>query len=83
MILPKMAGATAIFRILFVLFSSVSGLYGLSLGSIFLITHICSVNILGKAYLSSAYPPDKGEIADSLVRFPYKLLDKKSVKRKS
>lgn len=77
MILPKMAGATTLFRILFVFFSSFAGLYGLSLGTIILITHICSVDIFGKAYLNSTLPLNKESFADTFLRFPYKILDKK------
>ena len=84
MILPSMAGPTTMLRILFVIISSFLGFYGLCLGTILLITHLCSIDILDIAYVNSTIPLNRYSVSDTLVRFPYKLLDKmkKSLKRK-
>lgn len=84
MILPSMAGPTTILRMLFVILSSFLGFYGLSLGTILMITHLCSIDILDIAYVNSTLPINRYSVSDTFVRFPYKLLDKmkQSLKRK-
>lgn len=76
MILPKMAGATTLLRVIFVVFSAFAGLYGLSLGTILLTIHLCSVDILGNPYVNSTLPLNKKSMKDTFLRFPYKILDK-------
>ncbi len=76
-ILPQMTGATTLLRISFVLLASLLGIYGLTIGTIILSVHLCSIDILEVAYVNSTIPPNKYSMFDTLIRAPYKFLERK------
>lgn len=68
------ANATRIWRFIIALFSSIIGLYGLIIGVILLIHHLCKMESFGVPYLSPFVSSDgKDLVEDSLLRLPLKL----------
>ncbi len=76
-ILPQMTGATTLLRIIFVFLASLLGIYGLTIGTIILSIHLCSIDVLKVAYVNSTIPLNKYSMFDTIIRAPYKYLEKK------
>ena len=76
-ILPQMTGATTLLRICFVLLASFLGIYGLTIGTIILAIHLCSIDILEIAYVNSTIPLNRYSMFDTIIRAPYKYLERK------
>ena len=76
-ILPQMTGATTLLRICFVLLASFLGIYGLTIGTIILFVHLCSIDILEVAYVNATIPLNRYSMFDTIFRAPYKYLERK------
>ena len=78
-ILPNqdLSSAIRLTRFLLAVLAAIGGFFGLAVGLILLITHLCSLDNYGSAYL---YPfvdtPDRN-IKDTLLRFPVKFFIKR------
>ncbi|HHY81830.1 MAG TPA: spore germination protein [Clostridiales bacterium] len=67
-----------ILRMIFVLFASIAGLYGLSLGFIMLIYHLSTIETFGVPYLTPFAPSDDLQFADdTLIRMPLAIMRKR------
>jgi len=72
------ANALRICRILFVLFASIAGLYGLSLGFVLLIYHLNTLETFGVPYFSPFVANEGRDITkDTLIRVPLYLMKKR------
>lgn len=67
-------------RFVFALLAAVGGFLGLTVGLIIVITHICSLDNYGIAYMSPFVDIDESNHKDTLFRFPVKYFKKRSPK---
>ncbi|PWA12240.1 spore germination protein [Pueribacillus theae] len=67
----NLAIAVRILRFLFMLLASMFGLFGIILGLIVMVLHLCSLRSFGVPYLSPLGPYYKKDIKDTAVRFPW------------
>ena len=77
-ITPDLYNQTSVLRILYIIVGTVSGIYGIALLSVFLFVGLCSVKSFSVPIVSPFAPFDKKGIRDSLFRFNYKKLGKKT-----
>jgi spore germination protein KA len=64
-------------RFILAVLASVSGFFGLVIGLIILITHLCSLDNYGVAYMSPFVDTEKRNHKDTLFRFPVKFFKKR------
>ncbi|KEK18462.1 spore gernimation protein GerA [Bacillus manliponensis] len=74
----KMGNAIRLLRFPFLLFAEFGGLLGISIGFIFLFTHLFRLSSLRKPY-ALFYPMRKPSMKDSWIRFPLALIDTRVV----
>jgi hypothetical protein len=67
-------------RFALALLAAVGGFFGLVIGLIILITHICSLDNYGVAYMSPFVDVDESNHKDTLFRFPIKYFKKRPQK---
>lgn len=66
-----------VIRFLFALMAAIGGFFGLSVALILLLTHLCSLDNYGLAYLSPFVDVDESNHKDTLFRFPIKYFTKR------
>jgi spore germination protein KA len=66
-----------VIRFVFSFLAAVGGFFGLTVGLIILITHLCSLDNYGIAYLSPFVDVDESNHKDTLFRFPVKYFKKR------
>ena len=66
-----------IVRFFFIFLASVLGIYGILIGYFILLAHMCSLKSFGVNYLTPIAPVKLGELKDSVIRLPIKLLNKR------
>lgn len=66
-----------IIRFGFGVIASLGGFFGLAIGMILLLVHLCSLNNYGTAYLSPFVDVDKRNHRDTLFRFPIRFFTKR------
>jgi spore germination protein KA len=59
-----------VIRFVFALLAAISGFFGLTVGIIILLVHLCSLDNYGTSYLSPFVDIDKSNQKDTLFRFP-------------
>jgi spore germination protein KA len=64
-------------RFLLAILAALAGFFGLAIGLILLITHLCSLNNYNKAYISPFVDVEERNIKDTLFRFPIKYFKKR------
>lgn len=69
-VVPPLSDVNFICRIFFLLLSGFSGLYGIVLGTAFVLTHICSLRSFGIYYTSPMAPLTLADMKDVFVRVP-------------
>ncbi|MEE3960783.1 spore germination protein [Bacillus thuringiensis] len=74
----KMGNAVRLLRFPFLAFAEVGGLFGISLGFIFLFTHLFRLTSLRKPY-ALFYPTRQQSVKDSWIRFPLTMIDTRDV----
>ena len=52
------------------LLAAFAGFYGLMLGFLFIVTHVCSMDNFGVAYMSPFVETIKADLQDTLLRYP-------------
>ena len=67
-------------RFVFSLLAAVGGFLGLAVGLIILLTHLCSLDNYGVAYLSPFVDIDESNHKDTIFRFPIKYFRKRTKK---
>ncbi|KKI92698.1 hypothetical protein WQ54_07325 [Bacillus sp. SA1-12] len=76
----SLASAARILRFIFMIVAAFSGLYGLALGYLIMIAHLCSMSSFGIQYLSPFAPFYLTRHKDAILRFPFSLLDQDNKK---
>ena len=66
-----------VIRFLFAFLAAAGGFLGLAIGLILIITHLCSIDNYGVAYLSPFVDIDESNHKDTLFRFPVKYFRKR------
>ncbi|MBQ0017054.1 MAG: spore germination protein [Clostridiales bacterium] len=66
--IPEQAPQLSILRMIFTLVGGTMGIFGILLGSMLLIFHLCSFNSFGVPYLAPYAPRIKDDLADGLVK---------------
>jgi spore germination protein KA len=66
-----------VIRFVFALMATISGFFGMAVGLIILITHLCSLDNYGVAYMSPFVDVDESNHKDTLFRFPIKYFKKR------
>ncbi|EJQ69865.1 spore germination protein [Bacillus mycoides] len=74
----KMGNAVRLLRFPFLSFAEIGGLFGISLGFIFLFTHLFRLTSLRKPY-ALFYPTRQQSFKDSWIRFPLTMIDTRDV----
>ncbi|EEL43330.1 Spore germination protein gerIA [Bacillus cereus Rock3-42] len=74
----KMGNAVRLLRFPFLIFAEIGGLFGISLGFIFLYTHLFRLTSLRKPY-ALFYPTRQQSVKDSWIRFPLTMIDTRDV----
>ncbi|MCI0763772.1 spore germination protein [Bacillus sp. TL12] len=74
----KMGNAIRLLRFPFLLFAELGGLLGISLGFIFLFTHLFRLSSLRKPY-ALFYPARQQALKDSWIRFPLSMIDTRDI----
>ncbi len=69
-----------VIRFVFALLAAVGGFLGLVVGLIVLLTHLCSMDNYGVAYLSPFVDIDESNHKDTIFRFPIRYFNKRSPK---
>ena len=64
-------------RFIFAVIAAVGGFFGLAVGLILLLTHLCSLDNYGVAYLAPFVDMDESNHKDTLFRFPIKYFTKR------
>ena len=67
-------------RFMLALVASIGGFFGLAIGLIILITHLCSLDNYGAAYMSPFVDVDTANHKDTLFRFPVSYFNKRPKK---
>ncbi|EEM09201.1 spore germination protein [Bacillus pseudomycoides] len=74
----KMGNAVRLLRFPFLLFAELGGLFGISLGFIFLFTHLFRLSSLQKPF-ALFYPARRQSLKDSWIRFPLSMIDTRDI----
>lgn len=74
----KMGNAVRLLRFPFLLFAELAGLLGISLGFIFLFTHLFRLSSLQKPF-ALLYPARRQSLKDSWIRFPLPMIDTRNI----
>jgi len=67
-----LSSAVRLIRFILALLAAVGGFFGLVIGLIILLTHLCSLSNYGTAYLSPFVDVEERNIKDTIFRFPVK-----------
>lgn len=71
------SNALRIWRFVFVVLSSIIGMFGLTFGMIFLLFHLCRMETYGVPYLDPFVSNEDEQLQDTLVVFPMSLMKKR------
>ena len=67
---PGGVGTTSLLRLIFTLIGGIAGLYGLLIGSLFLVMYLCNLDNYGSPYLAPFAPHLKADFKDGLIKAP-------------
>jgi spore germination protein KA len=73
-IVPAALDALVFFRLFLVLLSAAFGLYGIVVGLIIMLAHVCSLRSFGTPYLAPFAPTIWKDLKDTLIRVPLWLM---------
>ena len=75
-----LSSAIRVYRFILSVLAAIGGFFGLAVGLILLIVHLCSLDNYGVAYLSPFVDVDESNHRDTLMRFPIKYFTKRPQK---
>lgn len=88
-VVPKLRQSIPILRIIFLFLGTILGLYGISLGLVFLFVHLVSINSFGVPYMWPITPYDKEGMKDTIIKYSLKkdnfrpnVIDKDNAQRR-
>lgn len=70
-VVPLQNDSSTLFRFLFTMLAGLIGLYGLLMGLLFLIIHLCCLRSFGTPYLAPIAPLTPSDLKDTIVRLPF------------
>ncbi len=70
LMLPALYNALVIFRFILILLGGSFGLYGVVIGLLCILAHICSLRSFGTPFLAPLAPVVLSDLKDTLIRFP-------------
>lgn len=73
----NMSTASRMLRFIFILFGAFIGLYGIILGFLVVVLHMCGLRTFGVPYMAPISPLRINELKDTFIRYPLKSLFKK------
>jgi spore germination protein KA len=73
----SMAIAIRLLRFIFMVLAAVLGAYGLTIGMIVLVIHLCSLQTFGKPYMSPYAPYKNQKHKDAIFRFPFRSVNQR------
>lgn len=75
----NMSIALRILRFILMIIAAGFGLYGVMMGFILIVLHLCSIRSFGVPYMTPYGPYISSEFKDSIVRMPHWMMDKRPV----
>lgn len=75
---PAIFDSMLLFRFLLIILSGLFGLFGIAVGSICMLAHMCSLESFGTPYMTPLAPRKQNSLKDTVVRFPFKPRKNKS-----
>ncbi|WP_054972793.1 spore germination protein [Paenibacillus sp. A3] len=84
LIVPSLRSVTILFRIILIFLAGSFGGFGILIGFILMLAHMCSLRSFGVMYMAPIAPIIWADLKDSLIRMPIQLLQKrpKSITRR-
>lgn len=73
-IITPVVDAAVLFRFFLIFLAAIFGLYGITIGVIVILGHVCSLRSFGAPYLAPFSPTVLSGLKDSLIRFPLYLM---------
>ncbi|MFZ7121598.1 MAG: spore germination protein [Eubacteriaceae bacterium] len=70
----NLAISVRLLRFIFMLLAATLGIYGISIGFIALILHMCSLHSFGIPYMSPLGPSNLNDQKDTILRFPFRSM---------
>lgn len=77
LVTPTLYEPGIVLRFLFIFLAGMSGLYGITLGIIFVLYHICSIKTYDIPFTAPVAPFELFSMRDVLIRAPWKILGRK------
>lgn len=74
-IITPVVDAAVLFRFFLIFLAAIFGLYGITIGIIVILGHLCSLRSFGAPYLAPFSPTVLSGLKDSIIRFPLYLMD--------
>lgn len=70
-VVPVLVSPAAILRLVFTILAGAMGAFGIIVGLLWLLVHLCSLRSFGAPYLSPFAPLSKGDLKDAMLRAPF------------
>ena len=77
------SNALRLWRFIITIFSSIAGLFGMSIGGLLLLYHLCTIDNFGVSYLSPFVSSNTIQYQDTLIRTPIFFMKKRPVNLKT
>lgn len=80
-VLPNqdLSNAIRLWRLIIAIFSSIAGLFGMCIGSLLLLYHLCSIENYGVPYLSPFVSSTNLQFQDTFIRSPIRFMKKRPI----
>ncbi|NLM42830.1 MAG: spore germination protein, partial [Clostridiales bacterium] len=84
-VLPNqdLSNAIRLWRLIIAIASSIAGLFGMCIGGLFLLCHLCSIENYGVPYLSPFVSSTNPQFQDTFIRSPVRLMKKRPIDLKT
>lgn len=77
LVVPSLYEPGVILRFAFIILAGISGLFGITVGLVIAIVHMCSLKSCGLPYMSPLVPFDRYSMRDVVIRAPWNILSRK------
>lgn len=71
---PAVYDSVVVFKFILIFLSGAFGLYGVTIGLICMLAHMCSLRSFGVQYMSPFAPTSRSDLKDSIIRLPLWLM---------
>lgn len=76
-VVPKLREMITIYRVVFLILGTISGLYGMTFGLIFLVNHLVSMKSFGVPFMWPLAPYDREGMKDAIIKYPVSQLKRR------